>query len=153
MKKILALTTVLLVPFFSFSLKAQESEQKLYRIYVSDFNRIKTIESKGITVCDLNQAGWIDVLARPDQIRNAGIEGAEVEFLGNSFKELYEKHPNLKTSPPFHDYAATNAELVSIATSYPAITQLDTIGYSVLGRAILCLKISDNPLSDEDEPP
>lgn len=153
MKKILTLTAFLLVAFFSNPLKAQESEQKLYRIYISDFNRIKTIESKGITVCDLNPAGWIDVLARPDQIRNAGIEGAEVEFLGNSFKELYENHPNLKTSPPFHDYAGTNAELVSIATRYPAITKLDTIGFSVLGRAILCLKISDNPLSDEDEPP
>ncbi len=153
MKKTLALLVVIFVTQFFPSLTAQESEQKLYRIYVQDFNRIKNIESKGITVCNLNQAGSIDVLATPDQIRNAGIEGAEVEFLGNSFKELYGNHPGLKTSPPFHDYASTNAELVSIATRYPAITKLDTIGFSVLGRAILCLKISDNPLIDEDEPP
>lgn len=39
-----------------------------------------------------------------------------------------------------------------LATTYPDVCVIDTIGYSVLGRAILALKISDNPGADEQEP-
>jgi hypothetical protein len=40
----------------------------------------------------------------------------------------------------------------SIATLYSNITQLDTIGYSVEGRVIQTIIITDNPSIEEDEP-
>ncbi|MBU0765537.1 MAG: PKD domain-containing protein [Bacteroidetes bacterium] len=40
----------------------------------------------------------------------------------------------------------------NFATDYPALCRLDTIGVSVEGRYILCLIISDNVGTDEDEP-
>lgn len=40
----------------------------------------------------------------------------------------------------------------TIAERYPEVCVLDTIGFSVQGRAVLALKISDNPRSDEPEP-
>lgn len=132
---------------------AQESKMKLYRIYVNDFNRIKTIESEGITVYNHKAGSYIEVLALPEQIQNLNIEGATVEFIANSFKELYQIQPGLKTIPPFHGYQGTLNELIDIATGHPDITRLDTIGFSIKGRAILCLKISDNPGMDEDETP
>ncbi|HZM14004.1 MAG TPA: M14 family zinc carboxypeptidase [Bacteroidales bacterium] len=39
-----------------------------------------------------------------------------------------------------------------IAQTWPELCLLDTIGFSVRGRAILALKISDNPAADEQEP-
>ena len=39
-----------------------------------------------------------------------------------------------------------------IAERWPEVCVLDTIGFSVQGRAVLALKISDNPRSDEPEP-
>jgi len=39
-----------------------------------------------------------------------------------------------------------------IAQTWPAFCLLDTIGFSIKGRAILALKISDNPAADEQEP-
>jgi hypothetical protein len=133
--------------------QAQESAQKLYRIHVTDFSRIKNIESTGISVYNQKPGSYIEVLALPEQIQKLDMEGATVEFIANSFKELYSGLSSLKSIPPFHGYQGTLDELADIAGRHPEITKLDTIGYSVLGRAICCLKISDNPGADEDEPP
>ncbi|MFA5817214.1 MAG: M14 family zinc carboxypeptidase [Bacteroidales bacterium] len=153
MKKAVALIALILASLLASVIFAQESKQKLYRIYVKDFNRIKTIENKGVSVYNLKPGSYIEVLALPEQIQNLGIEGAEVKFIANSFKELYQGQPGFKTSPPFHNYQSTLDELMDIVSRHPDITKLDTIGYSVSGRAICSLKISDNPGIDEDEPP
>jgi len=53
----------------------------------------------------------------------------------------------------YHTHDEVGAELAAVAAAYPAITRLDTLGYSTTGgRAIWGLKISDNPMLDEDEP-
>lgn len=39
-----------------------------------------------------------------------------------------------------------------IAEQWPSVCLLDTIGFSIDGRAILVMKISDNPSADEEEP-
>ncbi|MCX6225142.1 MAG: M14 family zinc carboxypeptidase [Bacteroidia bacterium] len=153
MKKTILLISLILSALLTSMLPAQESKQKLYRIYLKDPDRIKTIENKGVTVYNVIPDSCIEVLALPEQIKNLGIEGAKVEFIANSFKELYQNQPDFKSIPPFHGYQNTMDELIAIAAAHPGITMLDTIGYSVLGRAICCLKISDNPGIDEDEPP
>lgn len=151
MKKILIF--IALLTCLTSIAQAQESAQKLYRIHVADFSRIKNIESTGISVYNQKPGSFIEVLALPEQIHNLNIEGATVEFIANSFRELYFDGPALKSIPPFHGYQGTLDELADIAGRHPEITKLDTIGYSVLGRAICCLKISDNPGADEDESP
>lgn len=153
MKKHITLLLAILFTLCGQAIIAQESQQKLYRIFVEDFNKIKTIESLGISVVDMKPGISIDVLALPDQVLNLGIEGARVEFIANSFKELYQEQQGLKTSPPFHNYLSTLNELSAIAAGHPDITRLDTIGFALSGLAILCIKISDNPALDEDEPP
>jgi hypothetical protein len=49
-------------------------------------------------------------------------------------------------------YLQYDSIMQSFATLYPYICHLDTIGTSNYGKLILVLKISDNPLTDEDEP-
>ncbi len=144
---------LLFLSFLTLTNMAQESKQKLYRIYVKDFNLIKNIENQGVTVYNRKPGTYIEVMAQPEKIQNLNIDGATVEFIANSFAELYHDQLTLKSIPPFHGYQNTLDELVSIAAHHPDITRLDTIGFSVQGRAILCLKISDNPSVDEDEPP
>lgn len=39
-----------------------------------------------------------------------------------------------------------------IAERWPEVCRLDTIGFSVMGRAVLAMKISDNPGDDEHKP-
>ncbi len=53
----------------------------------------------------------------------------------------------------YHTHAEIRSELKAVAAAYPAIAQLDTLGYSTTnGYAIWGLKISDNVAVDEDEP-
>ncbi|MFN8176669.1 MAG: M14 family zinc carboxypeptidase [bacterium] len=54
--------------------------------------------------------------------------------------------------PQYYTYTEAAAKLQAIATAYPAITQLTSLGNSLEGRPIWALKISDNASVDEDEP-
>ena len=142
------------VCLFSFTTgKCQESKQKLYRIHTEDISQLRNIEKQGVTVLTIQPEGSMDILAYPEQIPNLQVGEATIEFIANSFRELYDNQPQAKTGPKYHTYQEMVDELQAIHTAHPNITALDTIGYSVLGRMILCLKISDNPAEDEDEPP
>ena len=75
-----------------------------------------------------------------------------VEFIANSFKEFLEEKLGDALNE-YHGYSETYQELKQINSAFPEITRLDTIRYSVAGRIIGALKVSDNPYVDEDEPP
>ncbi len=49
----------------------------------------------------------------------------------------------------YHDYAEMEAVLQELATRYPDITRLETIGRTWEGRAIWALRVSDHPQEDE----
>jgi hypothetical protein len=49
-------------------------------------------------------------------------------------------------------YSQYDSIMQSFATLYPSLCDIDTIGISNYGKLVLALKISDNPLVDEDEP-
>ncbi|MCX6333805.1 MAG: M14 family zinc carboxypeptidase [Bacteroidia bacterium] len=49
-------------------------------------------------------------------------------------------------------YAQYDSIMQSFASLYPALCHLDTIGTTNYGKLVLALKISDNPLIDEEEP-
>ena len=51
----------------------------------------------------------------------------------------------------YHDYAEQLAEITSLSETYPAITELFSIGQSNEGNELYCLKISDNPDQDETD--
>ncbi|MBZ0269141.1 immune inhibitor A [bacterium] len=54
--------------------------------------------------------------------------------------------------PEYTSYSEAVAELNALATAYPSLTSLTSIGTSVEGRDIWALKISDNAAVDENEP-
>lgn len=52
----------------------------------------------------------------------------------------------------YHDYAELTADLQLLAATYPSICRLHNLGFSVQGRTIWALEITDNPDVDEFEP-
>jgi len=52
----------------------------------------------------------------------------------------------------YHTYDQVYAVLDSFVTNYPTICRLDTIGLSVQGRAIWAMRVTDNPMVEENEP-
>jgi len=152
--KSILISLIIISLFLNFSISfSQEKEQKLYRIHVKDFKKIQSIESTGISVYNAKPETYIDVMASPEQLNNLNLSGLEIEFLADNSKDFVENQISKKSLTQYHDHAATMAELINIANTYPAITKFDTLVYSVLGRAICSIKISDNPDVDEDEPP
>jgi carboxypeptidase T len=52
----------------------------------------------------------------------------------------------------YHDHAETDAYLDDLVADYPTLTNRFSIGTSIDGRQIECLKISDNSATEENEP-
>ena len=52
----------------------------------------------------------------------------------------------------YHTNSETVAEMEAACQQYPEYARLDTIGYTLEGRPMLVVKISDNVAVDEDEP-
>lgn len=152
MKTTTCLFTVILFFLFVAEINAQNYNQKLYRVHVEDFTRIRNLESTGVTIYNMAPGKYIEIIATTEQMVNLESRGFKIEFLANDFKEL-QNYDRLKASPEYHDYQETMDELADIAARFPGITKLDILGQSVLGRDLACLKISDNPDMDEDETP
>ena len=74
---------------------------------------------------------------------------------GELTDETYEQNDrqdNPPTRDVYHNYTAMTTALHTIATTYPAITRIYSLGLSVQGRTLWALKITDNPDIQEDEP-
>ncbi len=99
--------------------------------------------------------------------RIGGKPGQYVDFWVHSQEELdyiaswgytYEVidhdpwHTLYKSKATYRDWPEVVSFLENIASAYPNIAKLDTIGWSYEGRPVLLLKMSDNPNQDEDEP-
>jgi hypothetical protein len=72
---------------------------------------------------------------------------------GQKSRLMFHHGDPILIDPIYHTYAEVVAELDTIANDNPEITRLDTIGISTTDSSvILALKISDNPMIEEDEP-
>ncbi|MBN2542296.1 carboxypeptidase regulatory-like domain-containing protein [bacterium] len=80
--------------------------------------------------------------------------GCKVSSLEQELREFEERYRRMLLDDlgEYHTYAEQTGYLHTIAATYPGITHLDSIGPSIEGRWIWALKITDNPLIDEDEP-
>jgi len=81
-----------------------------------------------------------------DELTSLGYPYTVIEDLTLKKKLYYTEKSN------YHTYDQMRTELINLANTYSTIAKLDTIGLSVQGRPILCLKISDNPQLNEIEP-
>ena len=53
----------------------------------------------------------------------------------------------------FYTFAQMNTEMNNLVTAYPGLVQKTSLGLSIEGRNIWCLKISDNVATDENNEP
>jgi len=83
--------------------------------------------------------------------------GFSVSAIPNHARQYFEELKKLgeqQRNPmlEYHDYNELTAFLQDIASSYPSITRLESIGQSVQGRELWVMQISDNPGLNEVEP-
>lgn len=92
-----------------------------------------------------------------DKINNGKPdERVAFERSGDVFIDTIIRTPNAFVVQPtfggYYTYAQMNTAIRNLKIAYPTLVDTFTIGYSTLGNAIKCLKISDNPTVDENEP-
>jgi hypothetical protein len=96
--------------------------------------------------------GSMKVVARPfEREELITLFNATVEI--ENMEEHYQKglDPN-KTMGGYHTFDEAMGVLTMAAYLNPEVARLDTIGFSLQGRPICAIKVSDNPEIDEDEP-
>lgn len=84
-----------------------------------------------------------------EEIEEITKEGYEVKILIEDYEEYIK---NKLTLPEYHSYDELMKKIEELVSNYQEITKLDTLGYSVEGRPIVGVKISENPEIKELEP-
>ncbi len=111
--------------------------------------QIEELQARNIEILAATQFG-LDVLAEGEALDYLRSRPYPISIrVDKPMREIEVLDANLGQ---YHTYAETEAMLASLASTYPAITQLSVLGLSIQGRNISALKISDNVTVDEDEP-
>ncbi|RKX71430.1 hypothetical protein DRP53_01615 [candidate division WOR-3 bacterium] len=77
--------------------------------------------------------------------------GLEVKVIHRDYRDAIRWVLEQPDFGHYHSYTEMCAALESLAHDYPQIARLETIGFSVRNRAILALKVTDNPDIEEAE--
>jgi len=124
--------------------------KSLVRVRVSDAEiRGRLLQ----TLPSWDVAGTIDA-GRSLDLVVTGPERRQLEAAGIPFETVIEDVEQAadEVRAVYHTFPQVESLLSTMATSYPAIAQLTSLGLSYEGRNIWCLEISDNPGVDEGEP-
>jgi hypothetical protein len=148
-KKYNVLIIVLVLILCFYPIFAFENKDYIVRVTVSEHDDVYDI-STTYTVIDARE-NYVDLLTTKEEIEVLKREGYTIQIRG-TVSEQFEEINRLPDRGKYHTYNEMVTVLNNLVSSYPSITELDTIGYSVQGRLLLALKITDNPNLNENEP-
>ena len=123
----------------------KEDNQIIKKIVRIDISNKQVILPKDIEILSTNPEKWIEIIISEDRLSD--IEDFEYEIIIDDII----KHDN-SVRGSYHTLAQMESILSNIASSYPSITDLYSIGTTYEDRDIWLLEISDNPGVDEGEP-
>lgn len=114
-------------------------------VRIKDVSEIDWFESLGFSV-DSVVGDRVRIYVPTDSMWILSKNGYEPEIIG------MDPHPLEKTPTGYHNYAELTQALQNLASSYPNLVRLTSLGQSVQGRHIWAIRITDNPDWEEDEP-
>ncbi|OPX17552.1 hypothetical protein BXT86_05875 [candidate division WOR-3 bacterium 4484_100] len=125
-----------------------ENTTRLIKIHLAEHQEVYRLNRLNITITDAGR-DYAKALVNDKEIKALQDAGYKVEVLIPDYRkykrEIFERGF-------YHTYDQVYAVLDSFATNYPDICRLDTIGFSVQGRAIWAMRVTDNPQIEEQEP-
>ncbi len=141
----------------AFGKEASSTEEVIVsRITYSSPEGLSRLVEMGLDI-DAVHKGYLIAYLSPEEFDLVKSGGFEIERIPNYAKLMADSlwEATKGTSNPmdaYHTYGELTAELDSIATEYPDICHLESIGQSVQGKQLWFMKISDNVDQEEDEP-
>ncbi|MGB8658033.1 MAG: M14 family zinc carboxypeptidase [Candidatus Zixiibacteriota bacterium] len=141
---------------FSFALASWVSGEPIMqaRIHLADKAQMKDISSLNLDIAYVEYGRYVDIITNQVEVDRLRSLGYDMEIVHQDVVAFYQSRlDRTKGMGGYHTYSEVGVALDSMHMRYPSITTAkDTIGYSLEGRPIWALKISDNPDVDEDEP-
>lgn len=147
----------LLLAVFLFATTAQAVNQHYFRFQIKDRKELQSLENV-ITIdrCAPWDGQTVYAYATDQQFENFQALGIAHEKLTNPGELIEVRMANTAREARdwnvYPTFSAYKQMMVDFATNYPAICEIDTIGYSEEGRELLAVKISDNVSTEEPEP-
>jgi len=152
LKSVLIFALVLISVVLWQSSKVMAFEEIYARVWVSSMEeKGRFLGEKGVIV-DAAGPDWVDVVIDSERLDDLLAKGYNVEVIFWTPEERNIALFGEDWDKQFHSYSDMLTEMQQAATDHPDILLLDTLGYSVQGRMILGVKISDNPTMEENEP-
>ncbi len=145
--------TVIMAPSI---MAAQEAPvpRSLVRIHLDTRAELYQVAEIGLlSVCGYSRGpGYVDVVVLPYELNTLRANQLRLTVMEENIDDRLEKYRRAQDQGIYHSVAQMGTELQQIHETYPELTTLESIGQSWEERPIWALKISDNPLEDEDEP-
>ncbi len=121
-----------------------EVPRTVVEVPVSGSEQVMTLDRMGLSLDWVKNgvARGLIIKSGVETLRAAGFEPKVIYW------DFREENPEAWLVPGYyHSYAAMLAALDSIQDAHPTIAHLDTLGFSILNRAVLGLHITLNPTS------
>jgi murein tripeptide amidase MpaA len=121
---------------------------RLVNIQLSHHRDVYELNEFDITIIDAGN-DFAKALLSDREINTLEAAGYRVDILIDDYKAYKDM---VFQRGEYHTYNEVYTILDSLVTDYPNICRLDTIGFSVLGRPIWAMRVTDNPQVEENEP-
>ncbi len=141
------LLILIVLPLFVTNAASMNRKESVIRIDIPNHDAVYQLQDKfHLAIIDA-QNNYIDAYATTDEIKAIIKDGYKVTVLIDDYQKETAKLPLV-----YHTYAQVCSTMYALNQLYPSITKLETLGFSILNRPILMMKVTDNPLVEEDEP-
>jgi len=124
-----------------------QAGQMIVRVPVSSPAVIDELTNGGYSICHDELPGVVDLIVDEEEYLQLLKQGYEPHYL-----LPFESVAGIDIDPEYHTYVELTAELQALASQYPDICRLDSIGRATaFPRTIWSMKLSDNAAIEEDE--
>jgi len=148
MRKIRVFFLSTLFLFLLLSTTEAKEKKLLLRIYHPDLAELKIPKLRSLDVAGFKRGEWIDIVIKEDEFGFFKGLGFRTEIISPDIETLERKAKGY-----YHSYPEVVSILQNIASSYPSIAHLDSIGTTYEGRTIYVLKISDEVNTEDPTEP
>jgi len=115
-----------------------------------DLEKVLTLDD--LDIAAVRQGQWVDLVIHPSRVDTLRLRDFDVTVrVPDTGAALREQMGDSRISFGDYDtYAESKAAFESLAATYPSLTKMEVIGYSIEGYEIFALKVSDD--ADTEDP-
>ncbi|MEO0115174.1 MAG: M14 family zinc carboxypeptidase [candidate division WOR-3 bacterium] len=126
---------------------AFSNPERVIRIEIPNHDAVYQLMDKVDLAIISAEDSFITTYADDEKIKEVVELGYRVTVLLSDYQQEL-----TKILQGYHSYNQVCSIMTAVSQTYPAITKLETLGFSVLNRPILAMKVTDNPFQEEPEP-